>query len=114
MEQNKTEDNIKATTHKFFIAGVQHHEYKEALRSMSGDETLILRAEPTNRFDPNAIRIELNTSDGDVMLGYVPKKFSSEISAKLTIGKNLECKLVHLDKLAKPWEMFLVQIGEVE
>jgi hypothetical protein len=47
------------------------------------------------------------------MVGFVPKKFSSEVAAALEVGKELECVLVKLNKNAKPWEMAKVEIREM-
>jgi hypothetical protein len=50
---------------------------------------------------------------GDIMCGYVPKKFSSEVTAAFEVGISLECVIVELDKTAKPWEQCKVEIREV-
>lgn len=101
-------------TKKFFIAGVQHHDLHKILVELEEGEELILTPEPTNKFDPNAIRIEYGSLDkGDivdiVMLGYVPKRFSAEVAAALEIGE-LACIITKLNKDAKPWEQCEVTI----
>lgn len=116
MEKDTTQDD-KATydvTHKFFIAGVQHHQMHKILQYLEEGDIMQLVPEPTNKFDPNAVRIEKARMSGeDVMCGYVPKKFSSEVSASFEIGATLECRIVELDKTAKPWEQCKVEIREV-
>lgn len=113
-----TKDN-KATykpLYRFMIAGVQHHQINSVFKDLNEGNVLALVAEPTNKFDPNAIRIEYSgvTEDKrDVMLGYVPKKISAEVSAKITVGRNLECVLIKLNKIAKPWEQAMVEIREL-
>lgn len=97
----------------FFIAGVQHHQYKEIFNDVVVGDSLLLIPEPTNKFDPNAVRIEYGRHDKQTMLGYVPKKFSSEVASAFEIFR-LECELVEFDKSAKPWEMFKVEIRRVE
>ena len=94
----------------FFIAGVQHHQMHKILDGLDEGGYFQLVAEPTNKFDPNAVRIECS----DVMCGYVPKKFSSEVAGLIEIGAKLECKIERLDKNAKPWEQCFVHIMEVE
>ena len=96
-------------THSFYIAGVQFHELKTIIRDLGEGDGLTLIPEPTNKYDPNAVRIEHD----NVMTGFVPKKFSSEVSATLEIGKDLECVLVEVNKNAKPWEQAKVEIREV-
>jgi hypothetical protein len=102
-------------THKFFIAGVQFHEMKNVIDDLSEGDNLLLVPEPSNKFDPNAVCIELVTwgDPPSVMLGFVPKKFSSEVAAALEVGKSLECVLVKLNKSAKTWEQAEVEIREV-
>lgn len=110
--KDPTKDD-KATyvvSHKFFVAGVQHHSMHKILDGLDVGQHLQLVPEPSNKFDPNAVRIECS----DVMCGYVPMKFSSEVSAGLGIGLTLECVIVELDKKAKPWEQCKVEIREVE
>ena len=100
-------------THSFYIAGVQFHEFKSVIDNVSEGDVLELIPEPSNKYDPNAVRIEYGISAGLVMIGFVPKKFSSEVAAALEIGKDLKCVLVKLDKNAKPWEKFKVEVREL-
>lgn len=107
-------EEVKETTHKFFIAGVKHHQLHTVINDISEGDNLMLVPEPTNKFDPNAVRIEFATFEKQAMLGYVPKRFSSEVSAMIELGKPLECVLVKLNKTAKPWEMAEVEIREIK
>ena len=100
--------------HKFYIAGVKFHQYKSILHDITKGDNLMLDPEPTNKYDPNAVQIHFNNSDKAAFLGFVPKKFSSEISGLLEIGKELECVLVEFNKTAPTWEMFEVEIREIE
>lgn len=117
MEKDTTlddKDSSYKVSHSFFIAGVQHHQMHKVLQNMEVDDRLQLVLEPTNKFDPNAVRIERVRVDGeDVMCGYVPKKFSSEVTAAFEVGISLECVIVELNKSAKPWEQCKVEIREV-
>ena len=94
----------------FFIAGVQHHELHEIIEDLAENDLLELVCEPDNKFDPNAVRIELD----DTMLGYVPKKFSAEVSAALEVGHDLECRITKLNPSAKPWEQCEVTIDQLD
>lgn len=99
---------------KFYIAGVQHHDLHKVLKDLNEGDELVLVPEPTNKFDPNAIRIECvgeALGDPSVMLGYVPRKFSAEVGALLEVGFGLvECIITKLNKTAKPWEQCEVAI----
>lgn len=109
----KKEQDYKVT-HEFYIAGVKFHQLKNVIDILSEGDNLMIIAEPTNKFDPNAVRLEyIDAGYNLVMLGFVPKKFSSEVAAALKIGKELKCTLIKLDKKAKTWEQAKVEIREV-
>ena len=102
-------------SNEFFIAGVQFHQLKTIIDKLEVGDNFELVLEPTNKFDPNACRIEYFTTDHEqVMCGYVPKKFSAEVSALLAIGTPLGCKIVEFNRNAKPWECCKVEIKEVK
>lgn len=114
-EQDTTQDNKKShITHNFFIAGVQFHQLHKVLNLLEEGDVLELVPEPTNKFDPNAVRIEYNTSQEQIMCGYVPKKFSAAVAGAISIGKRLECKIEKLNPGSKPWEQCKVNIVEVK
>lgn len=93
---------------KFFVAGVQHHQLKQIINDLEEGYELDLVPEPDNKFDPNAIAIKYD----EVMLGYVPKKFSAEVSAMIESGKEMVCSVTILNRTAKPWEQLEVSIYE--
>ncbi len=97
----------------FYIAGVQFrpkNEIEEAIKAISKEDYLKLEPEPDNKFDPNAIKIIFEND----FLGYVPKKYSSEITALIEAGICLDCVLVDFNPKAKAWEMFKVRISDEE
>jgi len=95
---------------KFYVAGVQHHHLHKVIKEIEEGDYLDLIPDPSNKFDPNAVRIEHNST----MLGYVPKKFSAEVSAALEIDPRFECSITKLDRDAKPWEQLEVVIKRDE
>jgi len=94
----------------FYIAGVQYHEMNKVLDILDDGMELTLVPEPTNKYDPNAVRIEFD----DTMLGYIPKQFSSEIAGALELGTELVCIITDFNKTASPWEQCKVTISEIE
>lgn len=101
---------------EFFIAGVQFRSKDEIEKAMNYLEEgcfLRLEPEPTNKYDSNAVKITLFSGDLDdnekepVFLGYIPAKFSAEVSASLEIG-DVVCKVTQLNPTAKPWEKIRV------
>ena len=100
---------------QFFIAGVQfrpRQEIDQAARDMLAGDTLTLQSEPTNKFDPNAVQILYEPADSlPMFLGYVPKKFSSEVAAMLEIGAPISCSVDEVNPAAKTYEMFKVTVS---
>lgn len=102
---------------QFFIAGVQFRpqlEIKKAAEIMKERDYLLLKPEPTNKFDPNAVQIILKGEIGKrepIFLGYVPKKYSSEVSALLGIDAPVQCIVDEVNPQAKTYEMFKVTIS---
>ena len=113
MEQNHQDE--KATTYKFFIAGVQHHKSNDCLSEMEVGNVLALTPEPTNGFDPNAVRIEFVSikQETTIMLGYVPAKISASVTADITI-QDMKCEITELNKDLKPWERIKVLISTLD
>lgn len=98
------------TPKAFYIAGVQFRTTEER-KSLAGQEVgdiLELVPEPTNQYDPNAVKI----MQGDLHYGYVPRKFSSEVSAALEIGLPLVCEITMINPSGKTYEMCEVEISE--
>lgn len=108
------EQEERKALYEFHVAGVQHHQLHTCIKELKVGQTLALTAEPSNRFDPNAVRIEYNSVDQDktIMLGYVPKAkgdYSSKVSAALMI-RRLRCEVLELSPEAKTWEQLKVGI----
>jgi len=104
---------------KFFIAGVQFRprdEINRAAKLMKEGDELLLEVEPSNKYDPNAIKILfVDVVEGErrtTFLGYVPKKFSSEISALIELDSPLVCVVEAVDA-HKIYAMFKVIIKDV-
>jgi hypothetical protein len=116
---NETKKEEKQMKRQFFIAGVQfrpRHEIDAAAKELKPGDTLELTHELTNKFDPNAVKISQLITDNEgtidfVFLGYVPKKFSSEVSAMLGIGAPVVCTVDEVNPSAKTYEMFKVTVS---
>ena len=102
----------------FYVAGVQFRPRDEiniAVEEMKVGDKLLLKPEPTNRFDPNAVQIIFNKEVihkdlKEIFLGYVPKKFSSEVSGMLGIGAPVICTVDEVNPSAKTYEMIKVTV----
>ena len=97
----------------FYIAGVQfrpREDINKVVNILKIGDMISLSPEPSNKFDPNAVRIIKD----EFFLGYVPKKFSSEISALMEIGGELKCVVEAVNPDAKAWEKIKVAIVDEE
>lgn len=95
--------------HEFFIAGVQFRpriDIVKAMESLKVGQQLILEPEPTNKYDPNAVKITHNAFH----LGYVPAKISSSVSAALEVFDDVTCTLLEVNKDDRIWKRFKVVI----
>jgi Zn ribbon nucleic-acid-binding protein len=111
-------------TRKFFIAGVQFRpkdEINKAMKMLESGSFLHLIPEPMNKYDSNAIKILakfFDEKDVDlvetVFLGYVPKKFSAEISALIENDFDVFCKVTKANPKGKTWEMLEVEVYTIE
>jgi hypothetical protein len=95
--------------YKFFVAGVQHHQLKSIIKDIEEGYDFDLVPEPDNKFDSNAVKIVT----ADIICGYVPKTFSSQVAASIeSFGLDEHyCRVTKLNPDAKPWEMCEVEIG---
>ena len=97
----------------FYVAGVQfrpRHEIDQAAKGLSAGDKLVLMPEPTNKFDPNAVQIQTIGGERAIFLGYIPKKFSSEVSAMLGIGAPVICTVDEVNPSAKTYEMIKITV----
>lgn len=104
---------------EFFIAGVQFRpkdDIAKAMKEIKVETNLRMLPEPDNKYDPNAVMITLPVEElqEEFFLGYVPKKYSSEVAGLLEAGIELTCKVVEVSPQAKPWEMFKVVIQDIK
>jgi hypothetical protein len=101
---------------KFYAAGVQFREgWRENLMDLEEGEELFLVAEPTNKYDPNAVQI---LSRAKIFLGYVPAKKGNEknlwVVERLEEGKQLKAVILEVNPEAKPYQALLVEITLIE
>ncbi len=106
------ENKMAEQSWEFYIAGVQHHEAKTVINNLKVGDLLYMIPEPTNKFDPNAIRLIHSTpEEGNTMLGFVKGKLSADIAAFMEVEDNVKCEIIELTPSAKPWEQIKVKIS---
>lgn len=108
---------------EFYLAGVKFHEAHKVLGELGVGVTLSMEPDPTNKYDSSAVKIEYLVGNGvedeagnedfDVtMLGFVPAKISSQVSAFLEINESPVCTITELNPTEKPWKQIKVAIEE--
>lgn len=83
----------------FFIAGVRHYlgcngeNCGKSISVTRGDE-VVLRREPDNRYDKNAVQM-LDVSGH--LLGYIPRYYSEGVSKMIESSKKIICHVYYVD-----------------
>ncbi|MBI1927492.1 DEAD/DEAH box helicase, partial [Candidatus Poribacteria bacterium] len=67
---------------KFPIAGWQHYQGENILRKLRVGDALILKHEPANPYDPNAVEI---LTEGGIKVGYVPRYLAPDMVERINI-----------------------------
>ena len=96
-------------SYNFNVAGVQFHELKLIIGDVHADDNIDLVPEPTNEYDPNAVRLY----HGETMVGFVPKQISAEVATMIELF-NATCTVIECIPSAKPWEQLNVKITKGE
>lgn len=61
------------------VAGIQHRKNEAMKFARSSNQELSLQREPSNEFDPNAIKLIGLSGSSNYFIGYLPKELSSQI-----------------------------------
>lgn len=70
--------------------------------------TGVLRREPDNRFDPNAVAVDVEGRP----VGYIPKALAAKLAARIDVGEEIKVTAVSITKSDKPGRtVFGVRIG---
>lgn len=88
------------------MAGLRYHDGVRVAPQVLPGDAVLLEAEPTNRWDPQAVRLLW----GDAMLGYVPRRLNRAMSAILLQGGHLVARVAAVDVDSPPWERALVAV----
>jgi hypothetical protein len=85
---------------EFYIVGIRHNARCHGVQrsdfpAVSLDDELELRPEPTNEYDSSAVAVFAKQGE---MLGYIPRYYSEDISARLARGMTYDCSVIEIDK----------------
>ncbi|MFT8318823.1 MAG: HIRAN domain-containing protein [Sporolactobacillus sp.] len=86
-------------TINFYIAGIRHYNAQDEPMNLTFGKSLRLIREPSNNYDPFAVRIE---TEDNHLIGYVPAFYSEFVSKLLQYKVNNKLKLLEIDEHAIP------------
>lgn len=69
------------------VAGVDHHERTLQDARFAAGSPLMLRPEPKNRYDRNAVGVW--DGSGNVQVGYIPEEFSDKVAKRMRAGEQV-------------------------
>lgn len=92
------------------IAGTAHHGYDSVAAALRVGERLVLRREPANRHDPNAVEI---VTEGGVKLGYVPRAAARDLAPRLDAGERIGAEIASFLPIPARGERFAIPDGLV-
>lgn len=100
---------------EFYVAGVKFHQLRDCVDEVADGETLMMEPEPDNKYDPCAVRLLYPSCvlDRDIMVGYVPSKFSPQVNAFLATADAPVCEVTKITPEQQPWKMLKVRIYDV-
>ncbi|HQP98999.1 MAG TPA: HIRAN domain-containing protein [bacterium] len=99
--QSKNPENRRIELLRTPLAGYPYYEADRALPALKNGSALVLRREPENPFDRNAV--EVLTEDG-IKLGYIPRTGVHSISRNLDRGIPVQCRVYEIQPDAGTWQ----------
>lgn len=74
---------METDRHEINVVGVQYDNRQSIIASLDGTEKAIIRPEPTNTFDHNALAVFVKKDGKLLQVGYVPKQLAAHLAAHL-------------------------------
>jgi hypothetical protein len=88
------------------LAGFQHHAGPTLFPLMQVGDHLILRREPGNPHDRQAVRVEWR----GVQIGYAPRAENVDLARLMDRGTRVEGRILNLQKSRDPWKRVLMEL----
>lgn len=100
VKDNSLGDLIKPLSHEIllfdsYVAGTYYVDDESVFDDLKDGDKLILKREPDNRFDENAILV---LDEKERKLGYIPEKDNIVFARLMDAGKYLTAKTGYVDK----------------
>ena len=97
---------VKVLVQSSPLAGFQFHEAPVLWEEMKVGDPLVLRREPDNQFDANAVRVEWRGR----MIGYLPRAENRAVAAEMDRGGRVEGRVARLQEARNPWQRVLIEV----
>ena len=89
------------------LAGFQYHRASGVWSFLRKGEKLLLKREPHNRHDPNAIAVWFMNDK----LGYVPRRENRRLAVMMDRGEKLEARITLLLDEDDPWRRVRFEVN---
>ncbi|MBO1924812.1 HIRAN domain-containing protein [Thiomicrorhabdus sp. 6S3-12] len=114
-EEKATKNSASITSvllHTSPVAGFQYYEGKNVWSRLKVGATLKFKAEPTNKYDKDAIEIywQDHSSEASYKLGYLPRKQNYSVNQLLQNRQNLYGVITKLKESDDPWQKVEIKV----
>ena len=93
-------EEVKVLVQSSPLAGSQYYALSSVWGELRTGDKLLLKREPENRHDANAIRVEWNGHQ----LGFVPRAENRALAAAMDRGEKVEARVARLKRHRNPWQ----------
>lgn len=93
-------EEVKVLVQSSPLAGSQYYALSSVWGEIRTGDKLLLKREPENRHDANAIRVEWNGHQ----LGFVPRAENRALAAAMDRGDKVEARVARLKRHRNPWQ----------
>lgn len=93
-------EEVKVLVQSSPLAGSQYYALSSVWGEIRTGDKLLLKREPENRHDANAIRVEWNGHQ----LGFVPRAENRALAAAMDRGEKVEARVARLKRHRNPWQ----------
>lgn len=93
-------EEVKVLVQSSPLAGSQYYALSSVWGEIRTGDKLLLKREPENRHDANAVRVEWNGHQ----LGYVPRAENRALAAAMDRGDKVEARVARMKRHRNPWQ----------
>lgn len=86
-------ENMKEVNYHSKIVGTTFENRQDILAHLEGNESLRVRREPENQYDPRAVAVDVDIKGKWYPVGYIAKDKNKDIAETLDAGREVEIKM---------------------